>query len=132
MRAPLNRRLASSALGRRWMMMAVYATALASLHCGTDESRETVSSATFLEEYPPAFCELWAECNPAKLQDLYDGDLSVCVEDLHDTQDERLNRDGCQYDERAAADCLDTLVMLECVDWEEGEGNVCGDVIDCS
>jgi hypothetical protein len=27
---------------------------------------------------------------------------------------------------------LNTLVLLECVDWEEGEGNVCGDVIDCS
>lgn len=100
--------------------------------CADDEARTEVSSETFLSEYPQEFCDLWAECNPDKLQDLYDGDLSICVEDLEDTQRDRLERDGCSFDGEAAADCLNTLVLLECADWEEGEGNVCGDVIDCS
>ena len=127
-----SRRQSPLASSRHRALAAVCAVALSSVHCGTDTGTESATAETFLAEYPPAFCDLWAECNPAKLQDLYDGDLSICVEDLQDTQEDRLERDGCNYDERAAADCLDTLATLECVDWEEGEGNVCGDVIDCS
>jgi len=88
--------------------------------------------STYLEAYPESFCALWAECNPDKLRDLYDGDVTVCIEDIGDSQTERIERDGCTYDGRAAANCIDSLDALECVDWEEGEGNVCGDVIDCS
>jgi hypothetical protein len=100
--------------------------------CAEDDPRDSVSAETFVSEYPVVFCDLWAECNPDKLQDLYDGDLSICVEDLEDTQRDRLDRDGCSFDDSLAADCLDALEAIECVDWEEGEGNVCGDVIDCS
>jgi len=102
------------------------------LSCGEDESRGEVDVETFLSEYPQAFCEMWADCNPAKLQDLYDGDLTICVEDLEDTQRDRIERDGCSFSGTAAGDCLDVLEGMECADWEEGEGNICGDVINCS
>ena len=100
--------------------------------CAEDKERTEVSAETFVTEYATSFCELWAECNPDKLQDLYDGDLSICVEDLEDTQRERIGRDGCSFDGELGAECIETLDLLECVDWEEGEGNICGDVIDCS
>ncbi len=102
------------------------------LSCGEDEGRGKVDAETFLSEYSQAFCEMWAACNPDKLQDLYDGDLTICVEDLEDTQRERIERDGCSYSGTAAGDCLDVLEGMECTNWAEGEGNICGDVIDCS
>lgn len=102
------------------------------LSCGEDESGVEVDTETFLSEYPLAFCEMWADCNPDKLQDLYDGDLTICVEDLEDTQRDRIERDGCTFSMAAAGDCLGVLEGMECADWEEGEGNICGDVIDCS
>ena len=102
------------------------------LSCGEDESHRKVDAETFLSEYPQAFCEMWADCNPDKLQDLYDGDLTICVEDLEDTQRDRIERDGCAFSGSAAGDCLDVLDGMVCADWEEGEGNICGDVIDCS
>ena len=100
--------------------------------CGAGSGSESMNVEAYLQAYPESFCALWAECNPDKLRDLYDADVTVCVEDIGDDQAERLERDGCAYDGRAAADCIDALGALECVDWEEGEGNICGDVIDCS
>ena len=100
--------------------------------CGSDEGRGNVDVETFLSEYSAGFCEMWADCNPDKLQDLYDGDLTICIEDLEDTQRDRIERDGCEFSESAAGACLDVLDGMESTSWEEGEGNICGDVIECS
>ena len=100
--------------------------------CAAESASDSMQPSAYLEAYPESFCALWAECNPDKLRDLYDGDVTVCIEDIGDSQAERIERDGCAYDDRAAANCIDALSAMECVDWEEGEGNVCGDVIDCS
>ena len=96
---------------------------------------DSMRVSAYLEAYPESFCSLWAECNLDKLRDLYDGDVTACVDDIGDglaERIERIERDGCAYDGGAAAACIDGLSAMECVDWEEGEGNVCGDVIDCS
>lgn len=116
----------------RWLRHCTRVAVVVAMGCAGDKASESMRVSAYLEAYPEAFCSLWAECNPDKLRDLYDGDLTVCVDDIGDGLAERLDRDGCGYDGRAAADCIDGLSAMECVDWEEGEGNVCGDVIDCS
>jgi hypothetical protein len=95
-----------------------------------DEGRGPVSSSNYEDEYPAAFCAMWAECNPDKLMDLYDGQVLQCEEDLADDVASQVER-GCVYDDAAAGECLDQLDTMGCADWEEGEDNICGDVFDC-
>ena len=116
----------------RWLRQCAGGALIFAMGCAGESASDSMQVSTYLEAYPESFCALWAECNPDKLRDLYDGDVTVCIEDIGDSQAERIERDGCVYDGRAAANCIDSLSAMECVDWEEGEGNICGDVIDCS
>lgn len=95
-----------------------------------DKGRGPVSSSNYENEYPVAFCAMWADCNPAKLMDLYEGEVLQCEEDLADDIASQIDR-GCSYDDVAAGECLDQLETMGCADWEEGEDNICGDVFDC-
>ena len=110
----------------RWFVL------IALAGCSGGDGAPEITSEEFVSEYPTGYCGLWAECNPDELERMYGGDVSICIEDLEDTQRDRLDRVGCAFDGVAAAECVDILATLECIEWEQGDGNVCGDVIDCS
>jgi hypothetical protein len=90
-----------------------------------------LDESEYLEQYPEAFCELMASCDPEVFSDSYSGDVQLCIDDLTSWGRDRINR-GCAFDGAAAGQCVTELHDLSCDGWASGENQAsCGAIIEC-
>lgn len=81
----------------------------------------------FKDQYASIWCARVHECNLGFYESEYDADYDECVDDVDDLLDDL---DGGDYDEDAAADCLEQMRSISCGELYEDGADDCNDVWD--
>ena len=97
----------------------------------------SIDEDNYKDKYAEQICKITEECNRIVFDGLYDGDMAECMDAQNDYWDEVEDlSDGCDFDDGAAEDCINSLKEAECGDFYDADDNAdifedCGKIWDC-
>ena len=86
----------------------------------------------FFEKYSEQICKVEKECFRGHYDSTWD-DFDECVDDWSSSYED-VDYSDCDFDEDAAADCLDDMKAASCADYFEQDEDIfenCYDTFDC-